>query len=211
MNGNTKIFSADQQASVCYDNEEMKGDIDGLYAGFLPTKTQLVGQDNALLYQVFYPAAPDDLRLLQSQLTTITKDPASGQVFRTRSAQGFEFLGFVSPIGTTTSSSYYRERKVNETIFYKEMQKAIDEYNILEDDLCKWDNNGNNVSMSGSLGDCISHLNESFALPPPPVKNFTNFTDGDSSENPATSGVYAKNFNQWIQFVFAASVFLAVM
>ena len=114
VNGNTKIFSADQEVTICTE-ESKAGSIDGLYQG-LPTKTQLIGQDNALLYQVFYPVGDGQQRLLQSQLTTITENTQTGQIFRTRSAQSFEFLGFQNELGSSTSSSYYRERKVNKNV-----------------------------------------------------------------------------------------------
>ena len=161
VNGNTKIFSADQQATTCSDESE-KGFIDGIFKG-LPTKTQLIGQSNALLYQVFFPVEGEE-RLLQSQLTTITENSGTGQIFRTRTAQGFEFLGFQNELGSSTSTSYYREKKVNEAEFMDEFKKAIDEYNILSEDLCKYDDTGNNITTAGSLQACIQHVNESFAL-----------------------------------------------
>lgn len=163
-NGNTKIFQADQKATTCSDNKELGGDIDGLYAGVFPTYTQLVGAENALLYQVFVPPSltgGSENRLLQSQLTTITESP-SGQVYRTRTAQGFDVF---ANIGTTNSVSYYRERKVdNKEEFYTELNNTIAEYGILTEDLCKWDNNGNEILPAGSFADCMAHLEESFLL-----------------------------------------------
>ena len=163
LNGNTKIFEADQVATTCSD-----GDIEGPYQGF-STYTQLVGADNALLYQVFAPVsllasygidATED-RLFQSQLTTITKHPSSGEVYRTRTAQSFDAFAFV---GESTSASYYRERKVTESEFYTELKNTITEYGILNSDLCKWDSYGQNVTATGSFDACISHLEESFDL-----------------------------------------------
>jgi len=122
-----------------------------------------------LLYQVFAPAsllasfgidATED-RLFQSQLTTITKNPSTGQVYRTRTAQSFDAFVFV---GETTSASYYRERKVTESEFYTELNETITEYGILDNDLCKWDSNNRNVTTTGSIDACISHLEESFEL-----------------------------------------------
>jgi len=157
------MFSADQQATTCNEESE-KGFIDGIFQG-LPTKTQLIGQSNALLYQVFFPFEGEK-RLLQSQLTTITENPGTRQIFRTRTAQGFEFLGYENELGSSTSTSYYREKKVNEAVFMDELETAIEKYNILSEDLCKYDDNRENnvTTAAGSLQACIQHLNESFAL-----------------------------------------------
>ncbi len=158
---------ADQSTTTCSMNEELGGDIAGLYQSgpfSLPTKTELVGKGNALLYQVFVPGfmfgLADDI-LLQSQLTTITTTP-TGQVYRTRTAQGFD--AFVN-VGTTTSASYYRERRVNGTEFYTELQNTIAAYNILTEDLCVWDGSGNPVAnVTGSFDACFAHLETSFEL-----------------------------------------------
>ena len=130
----------------------------------LPTKTELVGRDNALLYQVFIPGAmlgkEKDI-LLQSQLTTITESP-SGQVYRTRTAQSFD--AFVK-VGETTSASYYRERKVDKDEFYATLDDTIVEYNIRNEDLCVWDSNNNAIAnVTGSFGACEDHLEQSFTL-----------------------------------------------
>ena len=114
-----------------------------------PTKTTLIGKD-ALLYQVYFNEA-----LVQSQLTTITKG-ASGKVYRTRSAQGFDPITQV-----TTSSSYYRERKVTKEDFYAEFSQAIVSYNIKVEDLCKTDPTSQEI---GSMEKCIEHLEYSFLL-----------------------------------------------
>ena len=166
-NGNTKVFQADQSATTCSTNEELAGDIEGVYVqGFyaLPTTTELIGKDNALLYQVFIPGSmlgkTEDI-LMQSQLTTITNNDA-GQVYRTRTAQSFDAF---AEIGKTTSASYYRERKVNETEFYEALNATIAEYNIRSEDLCVWDSSGNAIpNITGSFGACEKHLEESFAL-----------------------------------------------
>ena len=115
------------------------------------------------MYQIFVPsfAGGEDV-LLQSQLTTMTRNPADGQLYRTRTAQGFD--AFVN-VGLSTSASYYRERKVTKDEFYAALESAIVEYNVTDDDLCIWDNNGNNVPGAiGSLETCEAHLEESFAL-----------------------------------------------
>ena len=148
-------------------NEELGGDIEGPFiqaSNTLPTKTQLVGQDNAILYQVFIPGAlvgASENRLLQSQLTTITESP-DGQVYRTRTAQGFDT--FVD-VGVPTYASFYRERKVNETEFYNALESAIEQYAINPDDLCKWDSRGNAIAnATGSFDTCKGHLEQSFDL-----------------------------------------------
>ena len=144
INGNTKLFEADQSSTTCDG-----GNIEGMWAGMFPTKTTLVG-DNALLYQVYFNDA-----IVQSQLTTITKDK-SGQLHRTRSAQGFD------PITQRSNSmSYYRERKVTKDVFYAEFSHAVTACNIRVEDLCKADPNSTEI---GSLQNCINHLENSFLL-----------------------------------------------
>jgi len=165
--GNTKVFQADQSATTCSSNEVLGGDIEGPYIQgnfVLPTKTELVGQDNALLYQVFVPGdilgKTEDV-LLQSQLTTITKGP-DGQIYRTRTAQSFD--AFVN-VGSSTSASYYRERRVTQTEFYAGLESAIADYNIQAEDLCAWDSNNNPIAnVTGSLDTCKDYLEQSFAL-----------------------------------------------
>lgn len=170
VNGNTKIFEADQAANECDD-----GNISGPYGSGMfmtDTYTTLVGQDNAVLYQVYVPASTTSVlfgesepRLLQSQLTTITKSP-SGEIRRTRSAQGFNAFSFDGTQHITNSMSYYRERKVTKEEFYAAFIDAQSRYNILDADLCKWDNNGADVmgGGDGSMDACIAHLEESFSF-----------------------------------------------
>ena len=105
--GNSKIFMADQTATTCSDNPELGGDIEGPYQGIFKTKTELIGRDNALLYQVYinkdmFTHLTED-QLYQSQLTTLTED-SEGNLFRTRTAQGFPFGGSVA----SNYASYYR-------------------------------------------------------------------------------------------------------
>ena len=149
-------------------NEELGGEIEGLYARgpySRPTKTELVGADNAVLYQVFIPGAmlgAEKDRIMQSQLTTITEDPATGQMYRTRTAEGFDT--FVN-IGKTDYASYYRERKVEKDEFYAELQSHIDEFNIREEDLCTTDGSSKPIPDAiGSFDTCVDHLEQSFAL-----------------------------------------------
>jgi hypothetical protein len=170
VNGNTKIFEADQEATTCDG-----GNISGPYGSGMyvtDTYTTLVGLDNAVLYQVYVPTSTtsalfgeSEPRLLQSQLTTITKSPA-GEIRRTRSAQGFNAFSFVGTEHTTNSMSYYRERKVTKEEFYAAFATAQSAYSILDADLCKWDNNGVDLmgGGDGSMDACVAHLEESFAL-----------------------------------------------
>lgn len=165
VNGNTKIFEADQEATECGND----GNISGPYGSGMfitDTYTTLVGQDNAVLYQVYVPLfGESEPRLLQSQLTTITKSP-SGEIRRTRSAQGFNAFSNDGTQHTTNSMSYYRERKVTKEEFYAEFAKDQTAYNILDSDLCKWDSNGADVlgGGNGSIDACIAHLEESFSI-----------------------------------------------
>lgn len=160
VNGNTKIFEADQSATTCSNNPALGGDISGPFQGIFDTYTELIGdlENNALLYQVYLFG-----QLFQSQLTTLTVDAETGQTRRTRSAQGFAN-------GLPIYLSFYRERKVNETTFYNEMQDTIDEYNILESDTCTWVDNPSFVppvigtDLPPGIEGCRVHLEESFAL-----------------------------------------------
>jgi hypothetical protein len=56
VNGNSKLFEAEQAPQTCSNNPELAGDIEGPYGNLSYTYTQLVGQDNALLYQVYLTA-----------------------------------------------------------------------------------------------------------------------------------------------------------
>ena len=158
-NGNTKIFEADQKASVCSLNPELKGDIEGPYGPVGPngpsayTYTELIGKDNSLLYQVYakkgFMGIPED-RIMQSQLTTLTT-LSDGTVRRTRTAQGFDAFGNV---GAPTYASYYRERKVSKEEFWQVFNDTQTEYNILDSDLCD----------GPGFASCQQHLEESFEL-----------------------------------------------
>ena len=143
INGNTKLFSADQNATGCDG-----GNIDGLYAGLYPTKTTLIGK-RTLLYQVWYSEA-----LIQSQLTTITKD--SGQTYRTRTAQGFDPMTQLS-----NSVSYYRERKVTKDVFYTQFSQAIVSNNIKVEDMSKVDPASTEI---GTIEKFVQNLENSFVL-----------------------------------------------
>ncbi|MCP4955112.1 MAG: hypothetical protein GY919_05750 [Photobacterium aquimaris] len=120
INGNEKIFSADQKATDC------DGNLSGPFESFgmtLDTNTTLIG-DDTVLYQVRMP----DGGIMQNQLTTLPPNDT-----RVRTAQGFFN-------GNPTYASYYRERKVTEAEFFQLLAAARAEYNILETDYCGYDN-----------------------------------------------------------------------
>lgn len=171
-NGNMKVFEADQTATTCSLNPELKGDIEGPFGSLTYTYTQLIGKDNALLYQVWLPKGTLNVqsdRLLQSQLTTITSvtDSSTGEsvVHRTRTAQGFN--AFTS-VGTTSYSSYYREKQVSESEFWTQFNAAKAAYNILDSDTCAWKNSDTGSTISTGLTPgtdaCKAHLEETFQL-----------------------------------------------
>jgi hypothetical protein len=150
VNGNSLVFSADQ--SGCSDDGSISGSFDFPGGIRIDTTTELVGADNALLYQVFGNGF-----LTQSQLTTIH---GLNQDRRTRTAQQFAF-GSSEPSGT----SYYRERKVSKTEFYDALAATIAQYNILHDDLCTKDGFAGRTEIYPREGveTCRKHLEQSFA------------------------------------------------
>jgi hypothetical protein len=115
------------------------------------------GDGSALLYQVTLPALGG--ALFQSQLTTLTDE---GQR-RVRTAQGFD-LG----TGLPQYVSFYRERKVTNEEFYEALADTIEEYNILESDVCAWQNGPTGATEPTEYSDnpgieaCKTHLEESF-------------------------------------------------
>jgi len=155
-NGNSKVFFADQRVNTCPEYPNEAGDIDGIFLGIFDTKTELVGKDNALLYQVFYEDC-----LFQSQLTTLTKNDFSGEINRIRTSQGFECFNPVFK-GRSTSASYYRERKVSKETFYSEFKKHLVEFDILESDTCAWDGAGSPSPYAPGYDSCVQHLEQSF-------------------------------------------------
>lgn len=171
VNGNSKRFEADQSGESC----------DGSIAGpfgtppfQVDTVTTLVGNDNAVLYQInlpdYPPPSPDSGfpdfsplsgNLFQSQLTTL-----SGNGRRTRTAQGFDAFNFdPASASIPTYSSFYRERKVSKEEFYEALEATLIEYNILEEDTCTRDSGGKQFpGIVGGIDACRDHLEESFAL-----------------------------------------------
>ena len=175
VHGNTKVFEADQTATTCSMNPELKGDIEGAYGSMAYTYTELIGRDNALLYQVWLRKEvlnlPSD-RLLQSQLTTITEviDPITGEsiIHRTRTAQGFNAFTSVGAVGSTSYASYYREKQVSENEFWTQFNTTLAEYNIQESDTCGWKTSDTGSTLPTDLtpgfDSCKMHLEESFEL-----------------------------------------------
>ena len=128
INGNEKIFSADQNASDCH------GNLSGPYEAFglvLSTHTQIIG-DDTVLYQVRMP----DGGLMQNQLTSLPVDGV-----RVRTAQGFY-------LNTPTYASYYRERKVTQEEFFELMEQTRQEYQILIEDQCARDSAGADSNLT---------------------------------------------------------------
>lgn len=204
INGQMKLFEADQVAATCSNNPLAGGDIEGPYGSLSYTTTELIGRNNSLLYQVwmtkeslaYYEGAalgnsygrcknisahewycgasgPDDPvsaypedRLMQSQLTTLTRLPSS-KWLRTRTAQGFQ--AFSPPtIGATTYASYYRETQVSEAEFWAEFNATRASYAILESDTCMWlskETGGVRENPNGpGFASCEAHLDQSFEL-----------------------------------------------
>mmetsp|Transcript_8394 Transcript_8394/g.11023 ORF Transcript_8394/g.11023 Transcript_8394/m.11023 type:complete len:289 (-) Transcript_8394:291-1157(-) len=149
-NGNSKLFEADQSIT----GKSCDGTIEGPFAGVFDTKTSLVGEDNAILYQVFFQGA-----IFQSQLTTL-----SGNGRRTRSAHGFNPFDPNSP-EVPTYCSFYREHRVEKEEFYATLETTLDEYGILDADACTRDSQGKLVDgIVGGFDACEAHLEESFEL-----------------------------------------------
>lgn len=191
VNGNMKVFEADQEAITCSLNPELKGNIEGPYGSMSYTTTELVGRNNSLLYQVWLTKAALNYyeatvlsnpfsrctggpyvwecgytsdRLMQSQLTTLTQLPDKTWR-RTRTAQGFDAFGNV---GAATFASFYRERKVTELEFWTEFNATRVEYKVLESDECAWKSaeTGGTVptGLDPGFSSCKTHLETSFKL-----------------------------------------------
>ena len=141
VNGNEKIYSADQCASDCF------GGLSGLFVtpfGNADTTTTIIGSDR-VLYQVNFASVPFEGNLMQSQLTTLP-----GNDTRVRTAQGFNVV-----TTAPSYSSFYRETKVTSEEFFEQIEATRLEYNILPEDECAWDGVTNNPSNT----DCETHFN----------------------------------------------------
>mmetsp|Transcript_31693 Transcript_31693/g.67109 ORF Transcript_31693/g.67109 Transcript_31693/m.67109 type:complete len:328 (+) Transcript_31693:29-1012(+) len=160
INGNSKIFFADQSA----DGASCDGSIGGSTDPFANNNkdkamfdktTTLVGRGNAVLYQVYYQG-----KLFQNQITTL-----SGKGRRTRSAHQFApFPGVPNP-EVPTACSFYRERRVSREEFYDALESTLGEYRVLDEDACSWSGEGKFLpEVVGGLDACRAHLEESFEL-----------------------------------------------
>jgi len=71
------------------------------------------------------------------------------------------------------------------------LSDAISEYNILDEDLCKWDGSGYEVLSVGSLDACKLHLDESFQEPFESDYTLPTVTDdqSDSTEDEDCQGL----------------------
>lgn len=143
VNGNEKVFEAEQTAVDC------QGNLAGPFnqGGFtVDTFTTLVGTD-AVLYQVKtpfseFPAFSE--KLIQSQLTTL---PGNG--VRVRTAQGFSF-GTELP----SSASFYREyRLATLDEWLAKLQEIRTLANIASGDECGFDNSNIRTSKT-----CFEHF-----------------------------------------------------
>lgn len=140
VNGNEKVYSADQSASDCKGS--LAGNFSTIY-GDADTFTTIVEPDR-VLYQVTFSTPPFDGNLMSSHLTTL---PGNGT--RVRTAQGFN-------VATELASyaSFYRETKVSEAEFWEQLEATRIEYNILPEDECGWDG----VTSGPSGISCAEHF-----------------------------------------------------
>ncbi len=149
VNGNEKIFSADQDASDCDGNLAGPFPSNGL---ILDTYTTVMG-DDTVIYQVRYRETELSLPGLklslkagqfnQNQLTTLP-----GNDTRVRTAQSFNFDG------TPQAASFYREVRVaDQAAFVFKLAALRAAYNILPSDYCGWDS-GNAPSKTT----CTEHF-----------------------------------------------------
>ena len=141
VNGNEKIFSADQSASDCH------GSLAGPFVspfGNAATYTQIIEPDT-VIYKVVFDSPPFAGNIMQNQMTTLSEDGLQ----RVRAAQGFNVV-----TGAPSYLSFYRERKVSEAEFYQMLDDTRVEYNILPEDECGWDG----VTNAPSGTDCATHF-----------------------------------------------------
>ncbi|MCH2374860.1 MAG: hypothetical protein MK538_11775 [Planctomycetes bacterium] len=141
VNGNEKIFSADQSASDCH------GSLAGPFVspfGNAATYTQIIEPDT-VIYKVVFDSQPFAGNIMQNQMTTLSENGLQ----RVRAAQGFNVV-----TGAPSYLSFYRERKVSEAEFYQMLDDTRVEYNILPEDECGWDG----VTNAPSGTDCATHF-----------------------------------------------------
>jgi len=138
VNGNEKIFSADQFASDC------NGNLGGPYPYgqfTLDTNTIVFGNDT-VIYQVRFRKIDIDTPYFklhtahgafnQNQITSL---PGNGT--RVRTAQSF------NPDQTPQAASYYREKRVSSLQVWKQkLAELRAKYNVLPSDYCGYDQFG---------------------------------------------------------------------
>ncbi|KAK3289043.1 hypothetical protein CYMTET_3506 [Cymbomonas tetramitiformis] len=219
INGNEKVFKADQTASDCM------GNLAGPYGSGMTisdTTTTLIG-NHSILYAVKTPdyaamgvpsySAYSEL-YIQNQLTTL---PGNG--IRVRTAQGFAF-GTQQP----NSVSYYREYRVaDEDAWLEKLQEVRSSANIHSEDMCAFDSDGavadpncyehfqmGDGTLDGSVtcedmnGGDASRCSSSSALSSPPPSS-TNASPSSSAQPSASvtiedcdpSTVNLLDFTQW--------------
>ena len=140
VNGNEKVYSADQSASDC------KGSLAGTFStiyGDADTFTTIIEPDR-VLYQVHFATAPFGGNLMSSHLTTLP-----GNDTRVRTAQGFNVVTELA-----SYASFYRETKVSEAEFWAQLEATRIEYNVLPEDECGWDG----VTSGPSGISCAEHF-----------------------------------------------------
>jgi hypothetical protein len=119
------------------------------------TKTTLVGDGTAVLYQVL----DGDKKLHINQLTSVTVSEEDGMRRRIRSAQA------LTPQGHPMAMSYYRERGVGEEEFFTVLAATLIEYNILPSDTCAWMDYGPKpTNYPRGIYGCVEHLLGAFEI-----------------------------------------------
>jgi len=139
VNGNEKIFQADQAASDCDGNLAGPFDFGGVV---LDTTTTVLGDDTAI-YKVTLP--PDfGGGFQQNQLTTL---PGNG--VRVRTAQTFDLNQLPEAV------SFFREfKQANVSEWLDKLADVRLSLNILPSDHCGWDavNEPSNISCTDHFG-----------------------------------------------------------
>lgn len=153
VNGNEKVFEADQSASDC------AGNLAGPFAfggTTLDTETTVtIGSSDTVIYQVRLPASPGAAprtgQLLQNQITTVGPDGT-----RLRSAQD------IGPgTGRGRGLSFFREERVSEEAWQARLAEVRRKFSVLPADYCGWDILNLKTSKT-----CEEH----FATPPCPKR-----------------------------------------
>lgn len=148
VNGNEKVFEADQNAVDCDGN--LAGPFGEPPNSFDTETTVTLGQSDTVLYQVRLPEAAGG-GLFQNQLTTVGADGT-----RVRTAQGL-----IPGTGRATSVSFFRERRVSKQEWMRQLADARVRFNVLENDYCGWD-----IANQRTSKTCAEH----FATPRCAVK-----------------------------------------